>query len=70
MPYTEHNVPSRPGYQMVPMESIQSKLPPNATEKHILSKNAEVLREELVGYANAIIERMDRANALKKFETF
>ena len=70
MPFTEHNVPSRPGYHMVPMDAIHSKLPSNATEKHILSRNAEVLREELIGYANAIIERMDRANALKKFETF
>ena len=29
-----------------------------------------MLKEELIGYVNAIIERMDRADALKKFETF
>ena len=29
------NVPSRPGYQMVPMSSIQSPLGANATEKHV-----------------------------------
>ena len=29
------NVQSRPGYQMVPMSSIQSPLGPNATEKHV-----------------------------------
>ena len=35
-----------------------------------MSHNADVLREELIGYVNAIIERMDRSSALKKFETF
>ena len=35
MPYTEHNVPSRPQYQMVPMSSIQHPLPGNAGEKHV-----------------------------------
>ena len=29
-----------------------------------------MLKEELMGYVNAIIERMDRADALKKFESF
>ena len=33
--YTEHNVPSRPGYQMVPMSLVQNPLPANATEKHV-----------------------------------
>ena len=55
---------------MVPLDAIQSQLPSNSTEKHVLSNNAEVLREELIGYANAIIERMDKANALKKIESF
>ena len=36
----------------------------------VLSHNADVLKEEMIGYVNAIIERMDRADALKKFETF
>ena len=29
-----------------------------------------MLKEELFGYVNAIIERMDRSDALKKFESF
>ena len=29
-----------------------------------------MLREELIGYANAIIERMDRSDILKKVESF
>ena len=29
-----------------------------------------MLKEELIGYANAIIERMDRADILKKVESF
>ena len=29
------NMPGRPGYQMVPMGSIQSPLGANATEKHV-----------------------------------
>ena len=35
-----------------------------------MSNSAEVLKEELFGYVNAIIERMDRADVLKKVETF
>ena len=35
-----------------------------------MSRNAEILKEELFGYVNAIIERMDRADAVKKFESF
>ena len=42
----------------------------NAPPKHVLSNNAEILKEEMIGYVNAIIERMDKANALKKFESF
>ena len=68
--FTEFNMPSRPGYQMVNMNAIQSPLPQQPTEKHVLSHNAEVLKEELLGYVNAIIERMDRSDALKKFESF
>lgn len=29
-----------------------------------------MLKEELMGYVNAIIERMDKSHALKKFESF
>ena len=29
-----------------------------------------MLREELIGYVDAIIERMDKGHALKKFESF
>ena len=36
----------------------------------MLSHNAEILKEELMGYVNAIIERMDRADVLKKVESF
>lgn len=36
----------------------------------VLSQNAEVLREELMGYVDAIIERMDRSDASYKFESF
>ena len=42
----------------------------NPTEKHVLSQNAQVLKEELIGYVNAIMERMDRADVLKKMESF
>lgn len=35
MPYTENNVPGRPGFQMVPLGSIQHPLPGNAGEKHV-----------------------------------
>ena len=55
---------------MVPLDAIQSQLSRNSTEKHVLSRNADVLKEELIGYVNAIIERMDKADALKKFESF
>lgn len=36
----------------------------------MLSQSAEVLKEELFGYVNAIIERMDRADVLKRVESF
>jgi len=36
----------------------------------VLSQSAEVLKEELFGYVNAIIERMDRADVLKRVESF
>jgi hypothetical protein len=36
----------------------------------VLSTNAAVLREELVGYVDAILERQDRGDILKKMETF
>ena len=35
-----------------------------------MSKQADVLKEELIGYVNAIIERMDKGDALKTMETF
>lgn len=63
-------MPSRPGYQMVPLTSIQHGMPNAPTEKHVLSHNAEVLKEEMMGYVNAIIERMDRGDVLKKIESF
>jgi len=70
MPATEFGMPSRPGYQMVPLTSIQHGMPNAPTEKHVLSHNAEVLKEEMMGYVNAIIERMDRGDVLKKIESF
>ena len=39
-------------------------------EKHVLSEDAVVLREEMIGYVNAVLERMDKGNALRKFESF
>ena len=36
----------------------------------MLSQNAQVLKEELIGYVNAIMERMDRGDILKKMESF
>lgn len=36
----------------------------------MLSNDAEVLKEEMIGYVNAVIERMDRGDILKKVETF
>ena len=36
----------------------------------MLSNDAEVLKEEMIGYVNAVIERMDRGDILKQVETF
>lgn len=36
----------------------------------VLSQNAQVIKEELIGYVNALLERMDRADILKKVESF
>ena len=36
----------------------------------MLSTNAAILKEEMIGYVDAILERQDRADALKKMETF
>ena len=35
MPFTEFNVPSRPGYQMVNLSSIHHPLPDKPAEKHV-----------------------------------
>ena len=67
---TDNNMPGRPGYQMVPLGAIQHPMGGQPTEKHVLSQNAQVLKEEMIGYANAIVERMDRADILKKVESF
>jgi len=70
MPFTEHNMPSRTDLQMLPLGAIHHPLSGTAGPKQILSQQADVLREELFGYVNAIIERMDKGNAIKKMETF
>ena len=67
---TEHNMPSRPGYQMVPLGAIHHPLSGTVGPKHILSQQADVLKEELLGYVNAIMERMDKGDAIKTMETF
>ena len=66
MPVTEHNMPSRPDLQMIPLGTLSGTV----GAKHILSHQAEVLKEEMLGYVNAIIERMDKGDAIKKIETF
>ena len=33
--FTEFNMPSRPGYQMVSLNAIQNPLPQQPTEKHV-----------------------------------
>lgn len=70
MPFTEHNMPSRPNLQMLPLGAIHHPLSGTIGPKQILSQQADVLREELIGYVNAIIERMDKGNAVKTMETF
>ena len=70
MPDMDNNIMNKPGLKMVGLEHIQHPLGEKPKEKHVLSQNAEVLKEELFGYVNAIIERMDRADILKKVESF
>ena len=70
MPVTEHNMPSRPDLQMIPLGTIHHPLSGTVGAKHVLSYQAEVLKEEMLGYVNAIIERMDKGDAIKKIETF
>ena len=69
-PNDPNNPPGRPQYQMVGISDIMPEQPKEPTEKHVLSEDAMVLREEMIGYVNAVLERMDKGNALKKFESF
>ena len=62
--------PSHPDLQMLPQNSIVGPLDEKAPEKFVLSHDAKILREELIGYVDAILERQDRADILKKVESF
>ena len=53
---------------MVPIDTIVE--PPKEEEKHVLSRDAKILREEMIGYVDAILERQDKADIIKKIETF
>ena len=81
-----NNMPSRPQYQLAGLDAMGIEMPARANEKHVsfnplqtfflltiiqvLSTNAAILREEMIGYIDAILERQDRADVLKKMESF
>jgi hypothetical protein len=44
--------------------------PSTASKKELVSKEANIIKEQMVGYTNAIIERQDRYDILKKMESF
>jgi len=45
-------------------------MPSRPTEKHVLSNDARVMKEEMLGYVDAILQRQDRTDAVKKMENF
>ena len=59
MPFTEHNVPSRPGYQMInPLGALMNPLQDNAGPKHV----------SLISFVSAVIYH-NGSFSLRSFHT-
>jgi len=68
-PEFSDNVEDEPDLEMLSRQ-VFGHLQEVGEKKEEISKEAKVIKEQMLGYVNAIVKRQDRYDILKKVETF